>query len=161
MKFLIILILINLAAAEKGSCREARKCCDGKVNFQIILNHISKPDSLKTFQEKMPIVWYKRQISTPLLKTIWTMNRAIATTVAWTQATAARTSKTIAEVSSSHVYKTWQTIEVHQKTWVPCTYVSWGSKYQSNFRRLLGRKDFLAALNCKRRQLYVFNLVVV
>ena len=50
---------------------------------------------------------------------------------------------------------------MHQKTWVPCTYVWWGSKYQSNFRRLLGRKDFLAALNCKRRQLYVFNLVVV
>ena len=50
---------------------------------------------------------------------------------------------------------------MHQKTWVPCTYVWWGSKYQSNFRRLLGRRDFLAALNCKRRQLYVFNLVVV
>jgi len=30
MKFIIILILIKLAVAEKGSCREARKCCDGK-----------------------------------------------------------------------------------------------------------------------------------
>ena len=50
---------------------------------------------------------------------------------------------------------------MHQKTWVPTSsYVRWGSKYQSNFGRLLGRKDFLAALNCKRRQLYVFNLVV-
>ena len=36
MKFIIILILIKLAVAEKGSCREARKCCDGKVNFFIL-----------------------------------------------------------------------------------------------------------------------------
>ena len=34
-KFLIILILIKLAVAEKGSCREARKCCDGKESEKI------------------------------------------------------------------------------------------------------------------------------
>ena len=30
MKFLIILILVKLATAEMGSCRAAKKCCDGK-----------------------------------------------------------------------------------------------------------------------------------